>query len=361
MGIFTADPFDRFNGRSLVAGRRARDHRMGFGARSTVKSMIAIVSLALAMGLAAIDGSAADDGAATITPAFGWPESVRVPVRVAKLKKGNTMQAVFTLVGARNPADGTYLVTPREFEIVQLNGEVIDTPGERAEIAPVQALSSLAPSFRVSDGGELLSLEGFDIDRLLSELRAFIGAQEQLDAEKQAVLDRIFAQMRTPAMQRQIAAKTGDDWAYWVTFWRHAEFAEGETVVLTSVIPMFGTSVEQQTRIHSLGPVSDCVGCVRLRAESLLDGPEFKAAFASMMRRQVKEMAGDRAAGLEDFLAGLEDIRRRIVIEAITAPATLMPRRVMVESRTILRAGGQPPKEQVEKTTWTFDWPGDSH
>lgn len=316
----------------------------------------ALFFLSLSMATGSYGGAVRAAGpGAVAAPTFDWPDTVTVPVLSNASKKGQSMQSAFKLVAIRD-ADGTYLITHKDYEILAYNGEAVDTDAERAQVAPLMALAAFVPTYRITPAGDLLALEDFDVDRVLKALRAFIVSRVPQDEQSLAKLDQALARLKSPEMQEQIIAKTGETWRYWVELWRHAALAEGESVSLTSVVPIFGAEIEQETRVRHLGPNAQCDACVHYLAESVLEGTAFKDALVGMLRRQAQGLPADRAAGFEAFVAAFEGIRREIVIDTVIVPKTLQPHRVSVTSRTVMRVEGRPPREQVDSKAWVFDW-----
>ncbi|MFQ5955379.1 MAG: hypothetical protein ACE5JZ_09985 [Kiloniellales bacterium] len=134
--------------------------------------------LAIAVAATATTAEAAD---APLTPIFDWPAPATIAVTSNVLKKGRTAQVRFNLVTERDRGDGSIFVTLKDFDFVRFDGDLVDTPEEKAALAPVLALTSIVPGFEVSKDGQLISLVDFDWDLIMSEMRAFIRGQTTPD------------------------------------------------------------------------------------------------------------------------------------------------------------------------------------
>ena len=313
------------------------------------------VAIALLLGFSCVSTTVR---AAAETTTFDWPVPARIVVNLEREKRGQTIDARFYAV-TQAGLDGTVLVTFEDFEILRFNGREINTPEERASVAAVQALSSFNPGFQISEEGELLSLVDYDPEAAVAGLREYLGEHFhrliQSDPQAAAKIDQIFDQMRSPVWQAQIEAKLADSWYVWVQGWRDVALNETEPQVFITLVPLFGHELEQETVIRNLGPDQACRHCVRLRAESKLEGPEFWDALRNAL--------GRTAPALQGALSGIGTIRgrRELLTEAVIDPKTLRPVSVLYETKLVMQVPGDPPRQQIERDFWSFTWPADPH
>lgn len=315
---------------------------------SRAGSHLAVIVVVVAAALATAAVSAAESAASRQALTFAWPAPAKVAVTQDAVKKGKRARMRFNLVTEMDPRDGSLLVGFRDYEFLEFDGMPVDTAEAREALAPVLALTSLVPSFRVAADGALVELVGLDVEAMVQGLRRMGKADPQVEA----VFDRL---TKSPEMRAQIEAKAADSWSLWVGFWREQDLEEGGTRTVITRVPVLGAELDQQVVVRHLGRAEGCPGCVRLRAEATLEGPDFRKAWMGMTRSLAGQ--GDHAKGLEEFLASVEDIKRTSIMETVTDPATLKPVTVTSETRVTVRARNQPPAEQTERATYAFAWP----
>jgi hypothetical protein len=280
---------------------------------------------------------------------FDWPAPVTIGVSQHSTKNSRTAHLRYELTTERQAGDQSLVVRLHSFEFLELDGRPVTTPKAKATLAPVLAITALVPSFRVARDGRLLGIADFDLDSIVGQLRELTPQSREL----QESLDQL---QTSPEMRSQLRAKAADTWNTWVGFWRDLESAPapGEVTSVRRIVAVFGIDVERHALVRNLGPADGCPRCVRLRSESTLDGPEFSAAMANMLRKFAGQSTG--RPDLEAFLTSIRSVSRRDVLDAVTDPSTLRPASVTTESTMRLVADGHPPADQIERITYEFAW-----
>lgn len=305
-----------------------------------------MVRLLRRAGLGVLILAAAATGAVAETFSFDWPVPGMAVVTVDQLKRERAARYLYVLTTEQAPEGGAMLVHSGHFQPLVFDGRPIDTPAERAAVAPALAVAAAVPSLRIGPDGTFAGFEG-DFEAMFDRLRETFGDNPQAIRTMQAIRDS--QQMRNAATLKAV-----DVWSTWVGTWIGLSLDEGETREGETEVESFGRTFRQRTTLRHGGPSDACPGCVVLLWEGVLDDPAFLRGWAETMRSLAAQ--GGSAAGLEEFLTRVERIRRVATIRLETDPATLKPHVVVRENTVFMQVGDGPEARQVERTRYRFDW-----
>lgn len=239
----------------------------------------------------------------------------------------------------RTDNDGFALVTQHQ-ELVRVLG--VSKEQERAMLEdPKWILArSMWPTYLISYQGELQGLA--DVDLLTQKLIASTNDAAVAENLKQFVRSERYRQ----AVHEQVKIL----WEGLVGVVAGIALAPGESISRSDEFPVHGVLIPVRITTRYLGPDQEINGAVRLQTIATFD----EVALKAVISRTLSSMLPRERAGT----VNIERMRRKIVVENVISPDTLLPYFGRISEEVVMQAANHRPVTSKQVQTFEFTWEG---
>jgi len=268
---------------------------------------------------------------------FDWQPPCRVPVREHVVQDKDTEYRVSYVVEVA-PGQGRLEVRLRDFALLELNGEDMSAPEQKAMGNAVVAQWALLPVLYVSADGQLAGVGPVELDRIAEELN--------LSEEQRTQLRPLDG-----GPYPQIADRGAERWRTWVSAWTDWTLAPGQkrerNAVLATYVAGDVPVVERAEAKRGAGEQ------LELELTYTLDKAGVAKLHARLIDMAVKSFSELGLSEPDTYQAG----REQITYSAQLDPRTLRPAHTRYESllHTEFAETGAGDNHELREADW--DWP----
>ncbi|MFQ5504499.1 MAG: hypothetical protein ACE5F1_06835 [Planctomycetota bacterium] len=311
----------------------------------------------LAASLLSSPGTGQDSRPGAESFRFNWPVPSEVRVSEKAIKKGRHAEMRYSVRLLRD-SDGKHLrVQLRDFEFIKLAGMDVKDPRVRKALVQVMVLAQAIPDVQIDDKGVFVDIIG--IDKMVERILEFIEKQTR-DSDKGAQkprTDAIRGILGNPSYRNAMKENVANFWRAWVETWTmQTALPAGQDIAVETSVPFFGGSqIQGALTLRNHGPAPGTPGHVRLTAVGTMQGESMKKALTGLFHKLAAQLP---ATGAKPFSADMLEVAKATYrYEVVTRPATLQPKRALLEKVITIKMKDQPARQEIERREYRFEWP----